>query len=112
MKIAFDCQGTLMDEPHVRDFFRWCVRRGFDVYIWSDSFGYAKTTAEALGHPMEKVMTKVSKFDVDMDESVYMDLCVDDDYTKLLAVKEFIKVDRLLKLDNFGDYRKISKRNS
>lgn len=112
MKIAFDCQGTLMDETKVRDFFQWCVSKGFDVYIWSSSFGYAKNTAEALGHPMEKTITKISKFDVDMDESVYMDICVDDCYPKFLAAKKFIRVHELLALNDFANYEKIVKENN
>jgi hypothetical protein len=106
LKIAFDVNGTLTEDK-VKDFYRWCLSKGHDVWIWSNSYISAMQMAEELGHNPRKIMEKETKYslrDTVDPESYYFDLCVDDCITHHLASFNLLSVLDIEAMGDFNDF--------
>lgn len=96
MRIAFDVKGTLDGQygKFVLGMLEMMLERGHQVTVWSNSYSYAADFV--LKHNLQGVSfkTKVSKWDIDNDETQFYDVAVEDDKTQTyLAAKKFIWVD-------------------
>lgn len=97
MRIAFDVKGTIEgpSKAKVLQLFRALRAQGHELIVWSNSYGYAMDAVRdnTLDCPFQ---SKTTKWDVDNDESQFVDLAIDDDSSQTwLAAKRFIWVHEL-----------------
>lgn len=97
MRIAFDVKGTIEgpQKSKVLRLFKALQAQGHDLIVWSNSYGYAVDAVKDnnLTCPAQ---SKTTKWDVDDDQSKFVDLAIDDDSSQTwLAAKRFIWVHEL-----------------
>ena len=94
MKIAFDVQGTLLGPDKVLKLYKWCEKKGHDLTVWSNCYGYTEDAIKSLSlGDNAKPMSKVYRLD-NNNEDIF-DIAVDDksQYSELLAAKKIVLVE-------------------
>lgn len=97
MKIAFDVKGTIEgpSKEKVLKLFRALRAQGHELIVWSNSYGYAMDAVRDNNLDCA-FQSKTDKWQVDQDETHYVDVAIDDDSSQTwLAAKRFIWVHEL-----------------
>lgn len=109
MKIAFDCKGTLIgfNEEKVLKLFHILESQGHELFVWSNSIGYAfeAVKTHALNVGASHTMYKYTKGEAELEEIDVMDIAIEDDTSQTyLAANRFIFVHEIP--DNVEEFAK------
>lgn len=97
MKIACDVKGTLegYKKQQVLRLLELFSKAGYDIYIWSNLYSYA-VDARRNNNLDAEVRDKMTKGDLNFDESKYFNYAIEDDRSQnYLPAKNFIWVDEI-----------------